>query len=200
MTSSDVSIQCRCGHVRGMARAVSPHTVNHSICYCHDCRAFSHWLEREDLLDPHGGAPLVQLARSRLEITAGFDQVRCMRLSPKGMFRWFAACCRTPLGNTVASIPFVGVARSVLQIGDADPVTRFGPVLYAQAGEAVGGAPPGTRLSLRGLLHVGRLIAAWFLRGRGHPTPFFDRANRPRVAPQVLTPEERQRLREHPRG
>jgi hypothetical protein len=186
--------------VRGVARAVSPRTVNHAICYCHDCRAFSHWLGRDDLLDPHGGVPLVQLARSRLEIATGFDQVRCMRLSPKGMYRWFAACCRSPIGNTMASIPFVGVARSALQIGDADPLTLFGPLLVAQASEAVGGPAPGAGLSLRGLLHVGRLMAAWFLRGRGHPTPFFDRANHPRVAPQVLTPEERQQLRQHPRA
>jgi hypothetical protein len=200
MTSSDVPIQCRCGRVRGVAREVSPRTVNHSICYCHDCRAFSHWLGRDELLDPHGGAPLVQMARSRLAITTGFDQVRCMRLSSKGMYRWFAACCRSPLGNTVASIPFVGVARSALQIGEDDPVTRFGPVLYAQAKQAVGGPPPRRGLSLRGLLHVGRLLASWVLRGRGHPTPFFDRANHPQVPPQVLTPEERQRLREHPRA
>jgi hypothetical protein len=47
---------------------------------------------------------------------------------------------------------------------------------------------------------VVRLIAAWLIRRRGHPTPFFNRDNQPQVEPQVLTPPERQRLREHPRA
>jgi hypothetical protein len=200
MTPVDVPVQCQCGHVRGLAREVSPRTVNHSVCYCHDCRAFSHWLGRDELLDPHGGAPIVQLARARLEITAGFDQVMCMRLSPKGMHRWYAACCRSPLGNTFPSLPFVGLARSTLQIEEADFLGRLGPVLFAQAASAPGGPPPGKKLSARGLLHVVGLIATWFLRGRGHPTPFFDRHNRPVKEPQVLTPAERQTLREHPRA
>jgi hypothetical protein len=195
MIAVDIPVQCQCGHVRGLAREVSPRTVNNSVCYCHDCRAFSLWLGRGELLDPHGGAPIVQLARSRLEITAGFDQVLCMRLSPKGMHRWYAACCRTPLGNTLPSIPFVGLARSTLQIAEADLLPRLGPVMFAQANEAPGGRPPGTRLSVRRLLHVLRLIAAWLLRGRGHPTPFFDRHNRPVKPPQVLTSSEREALR-----
>ena len=200
MKPVDVPIQCRCGQVRGVAREVSPGTVNHSVCYCHDCRAFAHWLERDDLLDDHGGATLVQMARSRLEIIAGADQIRVMRLSPKGMYRWYAACCRTPLGNTIPKVPFVGLARSTLAVDPSQSSARFGPVLFAQAGSAVGGPPPNAKLHLRGLLHVGRLMATWLLRGLGHPTPFFHPDNRPVVEPQILTPAERQKLREHPRA
>jgi hypothetical protein len=200
MKAADVPIQCRCGRVRGVVREVGPGTVNHATCYCHDCRAFAHWLEREDLLDAHGGAELVQMARSRLEITAGADQLRCMRLSPKGMYRWYADCCRTPLGNTIPKIPFVGLARSTLTLDPGEASSRFGPMLFTQAGSAVGGPPAHAKLHARGLLHAGRLMAAWFLRRLGHPTPFFDRDNRPLVAPHVLTPAERQKLREHPRA
>ena len=200
MLTTEVLVQCQCGRVRGVAREVSPRTVNHSICYCHDCRAFVHWLGHDELLEAHGGVPLVQLARSRFEISSGFDQVQCMRLSAKGMHRWYAACCRSPLGNTVPSIPFIGVARSALQLEGADPVVRFGRVLFAQAGEAVGGPPPDARLSMRGLVHVVGLIGSWFLRGRGHPTPLFQRNNQPVKEPQVLAPAERQTLREHPRA
>ena len=200
MMTADVPLQCLCGRVRGVAREVSPRTVNHSICYCHDCRAFVHWLGHDELLEAHGGVPLVQLARARLEISAGFDQVRCMRLSSKGMYRWYAACCRSPLGNTVPSIPFVGVARSALQLEGSTPLARYGPVLFAQAGKASGGPPADAKLSLRGLLHVVRLISSWFVRGLGHPTPLFHRNNQPVKEPQVLTPAERQTLREHPRA
>lgn len=200
MMTVDIPVRCQCGRVRGVARQVGPGTVNHSVCYCHDCRAFVHWLGRDQLLDGHGGAALVQMARSRFELSEGMDQVRCMRLSGKGMHRWYAACCRSPLGNTVPAIPFVGVDRSALELGGGDPVAQYGPVLYAQAGEAVGGAPAGVRMSVRGLGHVARLIAAWFVGRRGHPSPFFDRENRPVVEPQVLSATERQQLREHPRA
>ena len=200
MNTVDLPIQCRCAKVRGMAREVGPGTVNYGICYCHDCRAFAHWLGREDLLDGHGGTTIVQLARSRLEIIEGREQLRCMRLSDKGMYRWYAACCRSPLGNTVAPIPFVGLAASAFGLDDATATARFGPSRAAQMNEAVGGRPPGPGLGVGGVLHVVRLIASWFLGRRGHPTPFFDRKNVPSVPPQVLSADERQQLRQHPRA
>jgi hypothetical protein len=200
MKTVDLAIQCRCGQVRGVARDVGPRTVSHASCYCHDCRAFAHWLGREDLLDDHGGSILVQLARSRLEILEGRDQMRCMRLSDKGMYRWYAACCRSPLGNTITAIPFVGLAESAFALDQAGAKARFGPALAGWTSEAVGGRPPGPRFGVRGLLHVTRLVASWLIGRRGHPTPFFDRKNRPTVPPQVLSAAERQKLREHPRA
>jgi hypothetical protein len=186
--------------VRGVAHDVSPKTVNLAICYCHDCRAFVHWLERDDLLDARGGAELVQLARGRLEITEGADQIRCMRLSPKGLHRWYAQCCRTPLGNTIPWIPYVGLARSAFEVPRADDRSTFGESISSQVGSAVGGPPPGAGLTVRGVAHVTRLLASWLVHGLGHPTPFFDRNNRPTVTPHVLTADERQKLREHPRA
>jgi hypothetical protein len=37
--------------------------------------------------------------------------LRLMRLSEKGLLRWYAGCCDTPLFNTMATpkVPFVGV-------------------------------------------------------------------------------------------
>jgi hypothetical protein len=185
--------------VRGVAREVEPRTVNRSICYCHDCRAFVHWLDRDDLIDAHGGTEIIQLARARLAITEGADQLRCMRLSSKGLYRWYAACCRTPLGNTIPWIPYVGVARSAFEGPRADDDSTFGETLFSNAGSAVGGAPPGG-LTFRSVAHVGVLLASWALHGLGHPTPFFDRKNRPTLTPEVLSTAERDKLRQHPRA
>ncbi len=198
--TSDVPIHCKCGRVRGVARDVGPRTVNRSVCYCHDCRAYMHWLEREDLLDERGGTEIIQLARARLEITEGGDQIRCMRLSRKGMHRWYAQCCRTPLGNTVPRIPFIGVARTAFDLPRADDASRFGGAMASSVRSAVGGPPPGAGLTVRSIARVIRLLASWAVRGLGHPTPFFGRNNRPTVTPQVLTSAERQELREHPRA
>jgi hypothetical protein len=198
--TADIPIRCKCGRVRGVARGVGPRTVNRAVCYCHDCRAFAHWLEREDLLDARGGTAINQLARARLEITEGADEIRCMRLSAKGLHRWYAECCRTPLGNTIPRIPYIGVVRSAFEAPPADDLSTFGEEMAAHVGAAVGGPPPGAKLTFRSLAHVTGLLASWFFRGLGHPTPFFDRNNRPTVAPRVLTGEERQKLREHPRA
>jgi len=186
--------------VRGVARSVSPDTVNHAVCYCHDCRAFLHWLERDELLDAHGGTKIIQLGRSRLEIEEGRDQIQCMRLSPKGMHRWYAQCCKTPLANTLPAIPFAGVSRALFDVSADDDESTFGPVMYGNARQAIDDAPPEARLRLRDAVHVTRLLASWALRRLGHPTPFFDKENRPVVTPRVLTTAERQHLREHPRA
>jgi hypothetical protein len=42
--SLDVPLRCRCGHVRGTAREVSPSTGFRFVCYCTDCQAFARFL------------------------------------------------------------------------------------------------------------------------------------------------------------
>jgi hypothetical protein len=198
--TSDVPVRCKCGALRGVARAVSPKTANRSLCYCHDCRAFAHWLGREDLVDARGAVEIVQVARARLEISDGLERVRCLRLSDKGMHRWYADCCKTPLGNTIPRIPFIGVARATLEIPLERSDEMLGAILVAHVGSAVGGARRGEGMSVRSALHITRLLASWTLRGLGHPTPLFSRENRPTVTPQILTAAEREALRQHPRA
>jgi hypothetical protein len=200
MVTCDVPVRCSCGRVRGIAKDVGPRTVNRAVCYCHDCRAYVHWLERDDLLDARGGTEIIQLARARLEIADGADQLRCVRLSPRGLHRWYAQCCRAPLGNTIPWLPFVGVARSAFDLPAADDAATFGQLMASQVTSAVGGRPTGAGLTVRGIAHVISLLATWAVRGLGHPTPFVDRANRPTVTPQVLTASERDKLRQHPRA
>jgi hypothetical protein len=198
--TSDIPVRCKCGAVRGVAREVSPKTVNRAVCYCHDCRAFAHWLGREDVMDARGGTEIIQLARARLEITDGLERIRCMRLTAKGLHRWYADCCKTPLGNTVPAIPFVGIARGAFEVPPERLNETFGPLLVAQINSAVGDARRGEGMTARGIFHVTRLLATWTLRRLGHPTPLFNRQNRPTVTPHLLTAAERQALREHPRA
>jgi len=201
LMTHDVAIRCRCGRVHGMVRDVSPGTINRAVCYCHDCRAFLHWLERDDLVDERGGTEIIQTARSRFTIEQGQDQLQCVRLGPKGLHRWYAACCNSPLANTVPRIPFVGVARSVFELPAGDEDAKLGArIMSAHPRAAIGGAPPGARFTLRDALRVTGLLLAWSIRRLGHPTPFFDRSNRPIVEPRVLTEAERQKLRDRPRA
>src|SRR5262245_19575480 len=95
-------LHCRCGTIK---RSINdPRSANHAICYCRDCQAFAHFLGREkDILDERVGSDIVQILPKNLAFTQGSEALACMRLTPQGMLRWYAGCCNTPIGNTLAT-------------------------------------------------------------------------------------------------
>ena len=96
--------------MRGVASDVSPSSGFRFVCYCKDCQAFARFLERPDVLDPAGGTDIFQMPPGRVKLTAGADALRCLRLSDKGVLRWYSDCCRTPIGNTAPSPRFPVIA------------------------------------------------------------------------------------------
>jgi hypothetical protein len=196
---ADLPLQCRCGVVRGVARNIAPSTVNHCFCYCDDCQAFAHFLDRaDDVLDAHGGTEITQMSQASLAFTAGADKVAAMRLSANGMIRWYASCCRTPIGNTMSTtaMPFVGVIKAII---DA-PATALGPIRgRGFANSAKGGRAAVPKDGLPELVMIARVLAKvlrWRLRGDHRRSPLFDAATgQPRVVPRVLEAAEREDLR-----
>jgi hypothetical protein len=194
---TDLRLQCSCGKVAGVARNVSATSGTRLVCYCDDCQAFARYLDREDtVLDQHGGTDIFQLTPSQVEITQGSEQLRSLRLSEKGMFRWYTECCKTPIANTAsAGLPFVGMIHSFMDAGaynsDArtaalGPVrshvqTRFATALPADMGH------PGFPLGL--IFRSIRKILIAKLRGRGRPSPFFDAGGAPVATPIILDRE-----------
>jgi hypothetical protein len=203
MMDNTLALACSCGAVRGHADRITARTGNRVICYCDDCQAYAHWLERADeLLDRHGGTEVYQLTPAQLTITAGAEHVCCMRMSPKGLMRWHTGCCKTPLGNTMAKakMPFVGIPHLFFDdaIADDERDRLLGPVRAAIQGRfARGGLPAGAHPKAPPLLllRILRQTAVAFLRRRYRPSPFFDAGGLPVVEPQVIGKEERQRLR-----
>jgi hypothetical protein len=169
---------------------------------CDDCQAFALFLERPDVLDAHGGTEIFQTTPSRLRIESGGEQLRCMRLSEKGMLRWYAGCCNTPIANTadVPKLPFVGVIHAIMDDAEAGRSrdAALGPALPIMAKFALGPPPASARSGVPAslLLRSAALLLRAFLRREYTPSPLFDvPAKRPRVEPHVLTPQERERLR-----
>lgn len=196
----DVELECRCGAVRAVARGVTPEVGNHCVCYCDDCQAFIRFLGRTaDVLDTNGGTDIFQLSPVRLEFTAGKERVACVRLTPKGLARWYASCCNTPIGNTAPTpaLPFVGLIRAFAP----EPTgNAFGPIrtrVFRQFATGDRAAiPPDAQPRWRMLLHVLRLLLGWRLRGDHKRSPFFDAATgAPLAVPRVLTAAEREALR-----
>jgi len=183
-------------------RDVSPKTVNRVVCYCDDCQTFAHFLGTADVMDTWGGTDIVQVGPARLTITEGSEHVRCLRLSPKGLHRFYAVCCKTPIGNTMPPLPFVGIPRIFFELDGAEADARFGPADTIQ-GRFAKGTPPShvhPKASLRTLAKSAARVASWLVLAR-KPSPYFDpRSNAPCVAPEVLTKAERDALREGPRA
>jgi hypothetical protein len=177
---------------------VSPASGNRIVCYCDDCQAFARYLGRTDVMNAAGGTDLFQVAPARVRITDGADALRCVRLSEKGLFRWYADCCKTPVGNTLPRVPFVGLVGPIMD-HEGDGRSRdevLGPPLGAIHGRyAKGGLPAGAhaKVSLGIIARCGRVFAGWAVAGLGQPSPFFERGTRaPRFEPHVLTTAERE--------
>ncbi|MEX1166899.1 MAG: DUF6151 family protein [Hydrogenophaga sp.] len=194
-------LSCRCGALQGHVDVNG--TSNRMVCYCQDCQAFARFLGPADaVLDSQGGSEVVQVAPYRIHIDRGAEHLAVMRLSPKGLLRWYAACCRTPVGNTMdrRGFPFSGLLSTCLDTAPLAPA--FGPVrASANTQSAVGGEPQPRAFGMAGaLLRILALVLGSRLSGRYKKTPFFTASGAPVAVPTVLTTEARARLRPAPSG
>jgi hypothetical protein len=187
-------LECRCGQIKGnVAEAGS---VNHAICYCKDCQAFAHFLgSAAQILDPQGGSDIVQVAPKNVTFTQGLGSLACMRLTPKGLLRWYASCCRTPIGNTLATpkVSFIGLLHSCLHTGNASMTDSFGPVVArVNTASAIGDPKPrGHGLGRSLIWFIGTPLKAR-ITGDYKRTPLFNAVTgKPVAVPHVLTEKER---------
>ncbi len=204
----DVPLRCACGNVGGVVRDMTPANTNRAICHCDDCQAFVHYLGRADeVLDEHGGTEVLQVQPARVEFTEGAEHLACLRLTEKGPYRWYAGCCKTPIGNTPANwrISFVGLLRRCLDDGaDVSVDSAAGPVRM-RVFEQFATGDPATMADVPGVTFGGMLRFGWsvltrVLGGSYRNTPFFDRDGRPVVQPHRVADEERAKLAPYARA
>lgn len=186
-----LTIQCRCGALTGEALDVDP--TWYGVCYCADCQAFARALRSHDTLDEDGGTAILQMGPSHVRFTAGVEHLACLRLGPKGLMRWYAGCCDTPIGNTLAKpgLPFVGLIHDCWTDADGRRAKDVGPASWrVNAASALTDAPSDEHL-VRSVWRAFSMMAGERLSGRYRNTPFFDAEGRPIVEPRVLSKEER---------
>jgi hypothetical protein len=192
-------LRCQCGTLQG--DVTHTESVCRGVCYCKDCQAYAHFLGKADeILDEMGGTDVVATLPQHVTFTHGIEALACMSLSDKGMLRWYASCCNTPIGNTSRDfkVSHVGLVHSCLENPPTSLDSAFGPVRMQVGKKSAKGTPQGMAVSttVSILKFMGRLIGAR-LDGSYKNTPFFDPATgTPRVSPKVLTPDERARLME----
>lgn len=201
----DIELRCSCGALRGIATGLSTATGNRAVCYCDDCQAFAHFLGRADeILDAHGGTDVFQTSSANLRFTGGAERLACVRLTSLGPLRWYASCCGTPVGNTLAIrlAPFLGLMRFALRDDGTHTLEEaLGPVRWRVEGRYARGAPAGEavhdRVPVRMILRVARLLLMARLKGDHKRSPFFDaRTGKPVAVPQLLDEETLERLYE----
>ncbi|MEM7360560.1 MAG: DUF6151 family protein [Pseudomonadota bacterium] len=188
---TDIDLMCNCGQVKGTARLEQGEVGNNVVCFCEDCQSFAYYLERQDsILDAHGGTEIHQLPSAFVKLTHGQEQVRCMRLSEKGLYRWYAGCCNTPLANTAsAGMPFVGLIhnfkKSENRTDDSPEIHGYVYTKYAK-GELPDSVASTSKFSI--LVRILFKLLVWRARGYQKENPFFNSEGEPVCDPIVIAP------------
>ncbi len=188
-------IQCKCGTVRGQVAGLGTHS--RIICYCTDCRAFAGFVgQAPAVLDQQGGTEIVQIAQSRLRFLQGEACLAAVRLSEHGMLRWYASCCGTPIGNTMANakVSFIGLIHSCLS---AERINDdFGSkVALVNTDSALGKPQPKQRGLFGVIARFIWIVVTSRIGGAYRKSPLFDVSGLPKVAPKILSTEELARLK-----
>jgi hypothetical protein len=190
-------LRCECGKVEGYV--ASPQVAARAVCYCKDCQAFARFLGApKRILNSQGGTDIIATVPRHVRFTKGTEQLRCKRLSDKGILRWYAACCRTPIGNTPPDpkLPYVGLVRSCLPGSSHETDAAFGPPRISLNTASANGQVSPTRLAtVMGLLKIIRNVSGARLSGAYRESPFFRSGSAEPVSmPEVLKPHERAAL------
>ena len=188
----DIPFSCRCGAVNGHLAAIDRKAGSRITCYCADCQTAARVLGSAALLDARGGSELYQTTPAHVHIDEGDVHIACLRLSPKGLMRWYAGCCDTPLFNTLASpkLCFAGVLVHTIAPDARGPL---GPLTAQTFTESATGA--GAPVRKFGFARTGFNILRRHLRaklgGKAGMAPFFDDDGQPAREARILTREER---------
>jgi hypothetical protein len=187
------SIRCHCGKLKGTLN--HNQGVNRCICYCADCQAFARFLKREpEILDKMGGTSIIQTLSANISFNEGIEHLSCVRLTVNGMLRWYAACCSTPIGNTLPTLDlsYTGLVHTCLSF-DSTPLDKaFGSIrMHVHTQSAIGEYKPKSVGIVLGTLRVLGIMLKARLDGRYKQTPFFSMESRTPIAvPKVLNDEE----------
>jgi hypothetical protein len=152
----------------------------------------------EQILDRSGGTDIIQTTPNNVTFTDGIEHLACMRLTPNGLLRWYASCCNTPIGNTLANykLSFVGLVHNCLESAPVSLDEAFGPVrMQVKTRSALGEPKPEPFGIARGALSIAGMLLKARLDGSYKRTPFFiPGSSTPIVEPKVLSPQAREDL------
>jgi hypothetical protein len=181
-------LRCRCGTLTGLVS--EPRKASRGVCYCKDCQAFARHLGKANtVLDAMGGTDIVATLPKYVSFTSGVGSLACLSLTDRGLLRWYASCCGTPIGNTMRDfrVPYVGLVHVCLGAPAAIEAS-FGPVRLRVNTRSAKGRPRLMPLSTAAaLLRFAPTVLLARLDGSYKATPFFTVDGTPVAERKVLT-------------
>lgn len=196
-----MQIQCDCGQVRAEIKHFPKDMPGRLACYCDDCQMYLMHLQRTDLfVDAAGGTEIVPVYPAHLALTQGADKLECLRLSPNGMFRWWASCCKTPIANLRPNFPWIGVFARAYSVQDPELLPRtFGPRRSAILGKFARGPKPkdaAETMNFKAFWSVFPFLLKGLLTGKAKGSAFFKGDGQtPLKTPVILDRQVRENLR-----
>jgi len=179
--TSTIPFACRCGAVTGQLTHVDPHDGTHAVCHCKSCRRAMEIAGLEE--DAVGGVDIYQTAADRVEVEYGAEHLVPMQFSPdKGIYRWHAACCDTPMFNTMKTPAFFFAGVLTRNLAD---ITPLGPVVMEGYVPDANGKQRHKNLKTL-VWRLFKRAARARLSGRYRNHPFFAADRKPVAEPQLL--------------
>ena len=186
-----MKISCDCGQFKAGLTAFPSNSPGRLVCYCADCQSFAQRIGRADVLDSCGGTEVVPVYPCEIEFLSGQDQLKCHKLTAKGTLRWTASCCNSPIGNTKAGFPWLGLFHSTFTAQDKSSLSKIGQVRGGIYGRDAKGTPPhrvSDKVGLRETLLVMPFIIKGKLLKKHRNSPFFEADNvTPVCQPELLS-------------
>lgn len=191
-------ISCRCGKLKGYV--VFSGKENRGICYCTDCQAFAKYLGQEAVvLNNAGGTEIVQTVAEFVRITEGKEALACMKLTERGILRWYSNCCNTPIANTPdkVNMAFVGLVHNCLKADGQSLERAFGKLKMVAFTESATSEPKPKSFGVPlAMVRIMAMLAKARIFGGYKQTPFFDlQMGKSIIKPKVLSADELKTLK-----
>lgn len=181
-SDASLAFSCRCGAVSGELMLINPDEDTHVVCHCKSCRLAMELAGLDEKASQ--GVDLYQTAPDRIEIKTGMKHLVPKQFSEKGgIYRWHAACCNTPMFNSMKSPAFFFAGVLTCNLTDTTPL---GPVLV----EGFVPSEDGTRRHNKLPTMIWRFLkrdARARLSGRHRKNWFFDPDGTPVAKPELIS-------------
>jgi hypothetical protein len=143
-----------------------------------------------------GGTEVIAIHPADVSFTQGLETLACLSLSERGLLRWYASCCNTPIGNTPRDfrLAYAGLVHGCLENSGLALENSFGPVRMRVNIRSAQGRP--RSMPLGTLMSIAQLLVCLLharLTGSYKSTPFFTPDGTPVVKPVVPGRDERRR-------
>ncbi|WP_196258950.1 GFA family protein [Pelagibacterium limicola] len=110
-------LACTCGKVRLEVRGAPIITTE---CHCNSCRAAGDHFEAlgaPDFRSPNGGTPFVMMRKDRVDVVAGSEHLKAIRLGTGSTRRFITTCCNTPVFLEFKGGHWLSLYKSVWPVG-----------------------------------------------------------------------------------